>query len=139
MKTLHLKQIFGIAMFLLMSGCSPLFISAQNTLPLPNCADVSSQPCIEASTVHLNPIEIVKHDLPEDKIAAGVFSSDSRRNICPKIGLALAGGGSKSAPFAMGAIKRFVDENWLKNVDYIPPFREVDMQHFIYMTKPWLL
>lgn len=37
----------------------------------------------------------------------------------PTLGLALSGGGSKSAPFAMGVIKRFVDEGWLYRTNYL--------------------
>jgi hypothetical protein len=37
----------------------------------------------------------------------------------PTLGLALSGGGSKASPFAMGVIKRFVDEGWLYRTDYL--------------------
>lgn len=37
----------------------------------------------------------------------------------PLLGIALSGGGSKIAPFAMGVLKRFVDEEWIDNVDII--------------------
>ncbi|SAK66167.1 hypothetical protein AWB78_02387 [Caballeronia calidae] len=37
----------------------------------------------------------------------------------PTLGLALSGGGSKAAPFAMGVVKRFVDEGWLFKTDYL--------------------
>jgi hypothetical protein len=37
----------------------------------------------------------------------------------PPLGLALSGGGSKTAPFAMGVVKRFVDEGWLYRTSYL--------------------
>jgi hypothetical protein len=37
----------------------------------------------------------------------------------PAIGLALAGGGSKSSPFAMGVIKRLVDDEQLQRIDLV--------------------
>jgi hypothetical protein len=37
----------------------------------------------------------------------------------PTLGIALSGGGSKAAPFAMGVLKRFVDEGWIDDVDII--------------------
>jgi hypothetical protein len=37
----------------------------------------------------------------------------------PEIGLAVSGGGSKSAPFAMGVFKRFADEDWLARTDLL--------------------
>ncbi|MCA8287306.1 patatin-like phospholipase family protein [Burkholderia vietnamiensis] len=37
----------------------------------------------------------------------------------PTLGLALSGGGSKASPFAMGVVKRFVDEGWLYRTDYL--------------------
>jgi len=43
----------------------------------------------------------------------------AKENKRPLLGIALSGGGSKAAPFAMGVLKRFVDEGWMKNVDII--------------------
>ncbi|WP_250492916.1 hypothetical protein [Caballeronia sp. GAWG1-1] len=40
-------------------------------------------------------------------------------DVVPTLGLALSGGGSKAAPFAMGVVKRFVDEGWLFKTDYL--------------------
>jgi hypothetical protein len=37
----------------------------------------------------------------------------------PTLGIALSGGGSKAAPFAMGVLKQFVDRGWLNDVDII--------------------
>ncbi|WP_422506129.1 patatin-like phospholipase family protein [Stenotrophomonas sp. GZD-301] len=37
----------------------------------------------------------------------------------PEIGLALSGGGSKAAPFAMGVLKRFADRDWLDRTDLL--------------------
>jgi hypothetical protein len=37
----------------------------------------------------------------------------------PEIGISLSGGGSKASPFAMGVLKRFIDEGWLDDVDII--------------------
>jgi len=40
-------------------------------------------------------------------------------NRPPRLGLALSGGGSKAAPFAMGVLKRFIDNGWIFRTDYI--------------------
>ena len=37
----------------------------------------------------------------------------------PELGLAMSGGGSKMAPFAMGVLKRFADQDWLQRTDLI--------------------
>jgi hypothetical protein len=43
----------------------------------------------------------------------------SSKDAIPVLGLALSGGGSKASPFAMGVIKRFIDEGWLYRTDYL--------------------
>ncbi len=42
-----------------------------------------------------------------------------KRDKHPTLGIALSGGGSKAAPFAMGVLKRFVDKGWIDSVDMI--------------------
>lgn len=37
----------------------------------------------------------------------------------PLLGLALSGGGSKAAPFAIGVIKRFIDNGWIYRTHYL--------------------
>jgi hypothetical protein len=37
----------------------------------------------------------------------------------PQLGLTLSGGGSKVAPFAIGVLKRFVDEGWIFKTQYL--------------------
>lgn len=37
----------------------------------------------------------------------------------PQLGLALSGGGSKAAPFAIGVIKRFIDNKWIFKTQYL--------------------
>jgi hypothetical protein len=43
----------------------------------------------------------------------------AREGHAPEIGLALSGGGSKMAPFAIGVLKRFADQGWLEETDLI--------------------
>ena len=43
----------------------------------------------------------------------------AKRNHLPQVGLSLSGGGSRAAPFAMGVLKRFVDEGWIESTDII--------------------
>lgn len=42
-----------------------------------------------------------------------------QNNKRPQLGIALSGGGSKSAPFAMGVLKQFIKRGWLDDVDII--------------------
>jgi len=69
-------------------------------LPLPPCGSGISENCVLPDKAPVNELK------PNVKAR-------------PQVGLALSGGGSKSAPFAMGVIKRFVDEGWVFRTDYL--------------------
>ncbi len=47
-----------------------------------------------------------------DNSGQGIQTKPPASEPAPLVGLALSGGGSKSAPFVMGVLKRFVDNDW---------------------------
>lgn len=55
----------------------------------------------------------------------------------PQIGLALSGGGSKTAPFAVGVLKRFVDQGWLKQVDLLSSVSGGGYAAYFLYTQEW--
>jgi hypothetical protein len=109
---IRLKYLLIFSALLPLPGCAPVHFWANRDFPLPLCDGSNNKSCREA-------VFNSDSDLPTGYVAAGVFTDGYHPGVRPKLGVALAGGGSKSAPFAMGALKRFVDEGWIKNVDYI--------------------
>ncbi|SAK88969.1 hypothetical protein AWB80_06216 [Caballeronia pedi] len=83
-------------------GVSP---STSASLPLHPCGDLTSVNCI------------IDYD------SAHVEELRPTSDLYPQLGLAMSGGGSKAAPFAMGVLKRFVDgpagEQWIYKTDYL--------------------
>jgi hypothetical protein len=69
------------------------------SMPLHYCKDDPAAPCI----------------LPDISQVEELQPSDT----APRVGLALSGGGSKSAPYAMGVLKRFVENEWIYRTDYL--------------------
>lgn len=60
----------------------------------------------------------------------------------PSIGLAMSGGGSKAAPFAMGVLKRFVDDDkspWIFRAEYLSTVSGSGYSAFYLYTKAYLL
>lgn len=56
----------------------------------------------------------------------------------PEIGLALSGGGSKSAPFAMGVVKRFADEDWLSRTDLLSSVSGGGYAAYFLYSRAWM-
>lgn len=73
--------------------------SSSVAMPLHYCKDDPSAPCI----------------LPDISQVEELHPNDG----APRVGLALSGGGSKSAPYEMGVIKRFVENGWIYRTDYL--------------------
>lgn len=66
------------------------------------CRDTMNPNCPEADTSQeVKELKLIPNDIP------------------PQLGLALSGGGSKTAPYAIGVLKRFVDNGWLFRTQYI--------------------
>jgi hypothetical protein len=85
----------------LVSGCIVGGVPSHISQALPPCETVDQLDCI------MNTNSGVVKELKTNETAL------------PVLGLALSGGGSKTSPFAMGVIKRFVDEGWLYRTDYL--------------------
>lgn len=56
----------------------------------------------------------------------------------PDIGLAVSGGGSKSAPFAMGVIKRFADQDWLPRTDLLSSVSGGGYAAYFLYSRAWM-
>jgi len=96
--------LLALAFLPFLFGCIVGGVPSHVTKALPDCApvDESQLDCI----MNRNSGAKIKEVQPDvDKL--------------PLLGLALSGGGSKASPFAMGVIKRFVDEGWLYRTDYL--------------------
>lgn len=64
----------------------------------------------------------------------------ARTTGLPRVGLALSGGGSKSAPFAMGLLKRLAEKGWLEQVDLISSVSGGGYAAYYYYAKMiWLM
>ena len=112
-----LPFLFGCAV----GGVTPVF-----SQPLPLCADAASIDCI-IPTQHLV-LDEVKDNADE----------------LPEVGLAMSGGGSKAAPFAMGVLKRFVDtvdnhDAWIFKLDYLSSVSGSGYSAFFLYQKAYLL
>lgn len=96
---------------LAMAGCAvgyrnPDLAGAQDLrMPLPPCTAPAASNCLNDS----QSLE------PEAIYAAEVGS----RINSPRVGLALSGGGSKAAPFALGVLQELVNADGLGSIDYI--------------------
>jgi hypothetical protein len=80
-------------------GVTPLFSE-----PLPTCDEAEN---------HVDCI------LPRERAKVDEIRSTTQNY--PEVGLAMSGGGSKAAPFAMGVLKRFIDgdDPWIFRTDYL--------------------
>lgn len=55
----------------------------------------------------------------------------------PQIGLALSGGGSKMAPFGVGVLKRFADQDWLQKTDLLSSVSGGGYAAYFLYSKAW--
>lgn len=76
------------------------------------------------------PLPRLLHDYADEPWAA--------RGRPPHIGLALAGGGSKSAPFAMGVLKRFAEEGWLSQTDLLSSVSGGGYSAYFLYSHAWM-
>ncbi|MDT7848458.1 hypothetical protein Q9292_02445 [Methylophilus sp. VKM B-3414] len=69
------------------------------------------------------------------------FSNEpwSKKKELPSIGLALSGGGSKSAPFVMGVMKRFAENDWMAKTDIISSVSGGGYSAYYYYKKMWMI
>lgn len=100
-------------------GCAVGGVAPSVTMPLKKCADDGEVDCIISDTAGKDSAtQQISEVRPTDK-------------ELPSIGLAMSGGGSKAAPFAMGVLKRFVEENQESEVSETP-------EAVVLSRKPWI-
>jgi hypothetical protein len=63
----------------------------------------------------------------------------TREGHPPRIGLALSGGGSKMAPFAIGVLKRFADQGWLERTDLISSVSGGSYAAYYLFSQAWAI
>ncbi|MFL9917473.1 hypothetical protein PQR75_19170 [Paraburkholderia fungorum] len=99
-------------------GVRPLFSE-----PLPPCRSRNAVDCIIQTR------------------SAKVEEVRPTNDTLPELGIALSGGGSKSAPFAMGVLKRFVDgsDPWIFKADYLSSVSGGGYSAFYMYHKAYLL
>lgn len=116
-----MKTTFSLVLLgsLLLSGCQVGGRPASHLLdePLAQCPDSGHLPpqgCITQCRDPMNKacpaLKYVPPKVDEIKLT---------QEPAPLLGLTLSGGGSKAAPFAMGVLKRFVDEGWIYKTQYL--------------------
>lgn len=121
-----MKVIFTLLVgILILSGCQvgrPAYMDGKHgpLAPLAQCSEDTKaggprpQACIVQCRDTLNP-NCPEADTSQEVKELKLSSSDTP----PQLGLALSGGGSKTAPYAIGVLKRFVDNHWLFRTQYI--------------------
>ncbi|CAE6868771.1 hypothetical protein R75461_08450 [Paraburkholderia nemoris] len=94
--------VMGLLILFSLAGCAVGGRPTTITNPLPLCDDDKIQvDCIKSTKNH--------------KVSELTLTQDDR----PTLGLTFSGGGSKSSPFVMGVLKRFVDEGWIYKTQYL--------------------
>lgn len=75
-------------------------------LPFTQCVSADSENCLQ---------------MDENLQPEAIYTTETGRQTRarPRIGLSLAGGGSKSAPFSLGVIQALVQKGWLQQIDYV--------------------
>jgi hypothetical protein len=91
----------AILLSLILSGCA-IGLPSQVGKGLQRCDAPDAESCIVS-----------------DNSGQGIQTKPPASEPAPLVGLALSGGGSKSAPFVMGVLKRFVDNDWIYDTDYL--------------------
>lgn len=147
---INLKNALNAALYIsilaLLLYCS-ISLAALPINELPQCASFehreSTTHCIEDqdSIFKSEPDTNQTDNINTKEEIIKYFSNEpwAKKNRLPLIGLAMSGGGSKSAPFVMGVMKRFAENEWMNNTDVISSVSGGGYSAYYFYKKMWMI